>query len=114
MGIGYTVRIMEMSHYMDAEGEREIKGFPSFELAREYAKRWVRSSLEELRQPNQGKEELRRLWFTFGDDAMVVGSEGQRYSTDSELDFFIEHPASKEEQDFEAIVRQAGIHREAS
>ena len=102
----YSVLILEMSHDQDPEGEWKITGFPTFELAKEFARRWVRDSLEELRSPGQSHDDLRRVWHTFGDDAIVLGGE---YAGYSELDFFIDHPASPEERDWAAIKKKAGI-----
>ncbi len=103
----YSVLIIDMFHYQDEAYERVVHGFPSRELAVEFARRWVRDSLEELRQPRQPREDLRRLWFSFGEDALVIGGE---YTGSSELDSFIDHPASDEERDWQAIKTRAGIH----
>jgi hypothetical protein len=102
----YSVQILEMSRYQDPEGEWQVPGFPTLELAREFARRWVRDSVEELRSAGQTREELRRLWHSFGDDALVLGGN---YAGYSELDFFIDHPASSEERDWAAIKKQAGV-----
>lgn len=99
----YSIRIVENSHFDDSEGIYLIEGFATFSLAAEFARRWVRDSLEELRRPNQSQDELRKLWFLFGEDAVVVGNH---YSGSAELDFFIEHPATPEERDWAAIKNQ--------
>jgi hypothetical protein len=92
-----------MARYDPAE-DTVVRDFSTFELAKEYARRRVRDSIEELRQTNQSKEELRRLWHTFGEDATVLGGE-RRYAGSHELDFFILYPATAEERDWEAIKR---------
>jgi hypothetical protein len=58
------------------------------ELAVEFARRWARDSLEELRKPNQSKEELQNVVYIFGEAAVVLDGD---YSASSELDFFIDH-----------------------
>ncbi len=103
----YSVLIIDMYHY-DPEEDFVVRGFPTFELAKEFARRWVRDSVEELREPGQSKEELRRRWFTFGEDASVIQGE-PHYAGSHELDFFIEHPAAPEERDWQAVKRLAGI-----
>lgn len=103
---GYPVLIIDMSY--DEEENFVIEGFPTVELANEFARRRVRDSVEELRTSNQTKEELRRLWHTFGEDASVLGGE-PHYAGSHELDHFIEHPATGEEHDWQAIKRLAGI-----
>ncbi len=100
----YSVRIIEMSHYHDPDNERDHDGFPSAELAKEFARRWVRDSLEELRKPGQTAEELREMWFIFGEDAFTEGYKGS-----DELDYFIAHPATAEECDWESVLKEAGI-----
>jgi hypothetical protein len=103
----YSVMILDMFHISQDEGSSyTIDGFPTLELAKEFARRWVRDSLEELRTPGQTREELRAHWFTFGEDAVVLGGN---YSGCSELDFFIDHPATPEERDWQAIKKEAGI-----
>jgi hypothetical protein len=102
----YSVLILDMFHYQDPEHEYTIGGFSSVELATEFARRWVRDSVEELRADDWTPEGLRSQWFTFGEDAMVIG--GNWRSLD-ELDAFINHPATPEERDWKAIKIQAGV-----
>lgn len=104
---GYSVLIIDMFHY-DSEEDYVISGFPTFELAREFARRRVRDSVEEQRRPGQTKEELRRQWLTFGEDASVIHFE-PHYAGSHELDYFIEHTATPEERDWQAVKRLAGI-----
>jgi len=93
-----------MFHFADdPEHEIEIPGFPTREAAIEYARRRVRRSLEELRKPGQTPEELRHLWYTFGEDCRVIGPEGLVYRALSELEHFIRHPATPEESDYNAL-----------
>ena len=94
MGEDFSVLIIDMAHY-DPEEDRVVRGFPTFEAAKAYARRHVRSSVEELRAPGQSREELRRLWHIFGEDALVTGGE-ERYAGSHELDFFIAHPDTSE------------------
>ena len=101
----YSVKIVDRFHY-DASEDYILHGFPTKELAIEFARRRVRSTLEEQRKPNQSKEDLRHMWFTFGEDVSVIG-EG--YSGSSELDFFIDNPAASEECDWIAIKKLAGL-----
>jgi hypothetical protein len=84
----------------DPEYDYTIDGFDSLETASEFARRWVRDSVEELRKPGQSKGELRAAWFTFGEDAVVVGGD---YAGAKELDFFIEHSATAQERYWQAL-----------
>jgi hypothetical protein len=102
----YSVLIIDMS-YID-EKNFVVQGFPTLQLANEFARRRVRDSVEELREPNQTQGDLRRLWHTFGQDASVLGGE-PHYAGSHELDYFIEHPATGEERDWQSIKRLAGL-----
>ena len=104
--MSYSVLIIDMFRY-DPEEDYVIDGFQTFELAKEFARRWVRDSVEEYRQPGRSKEELRGMWYTFGEDAVVQGETV--YVGSHELDYFVEHPATAEERDWQAVKRLAGI-----
>lgn len=93
----FSVIIVDMAHY-NSDEDRVVRGFESFEAAKAYARRHVRESVEELRAPGQSAEQLRRLWFMFGEDAIVSGGE-ERYAGSHELDFFISQAAGAEERD---------------
>jgi hypothetical protein len=101
----YSVLILDMFHH-DPDDDYTIGGFSTLELAREFARRWVRDSVEEVRKTSQTKEEVRSSWFTFGEDAVVLGGD---YAGSRELDFFIEHPATAEERDWQAIRAKPGV-----
>jgi len=99
--MGYIVIVCDMFHFADdPEHEISVPGFPTQEAAIEYARRRTRSSLEALRQPGQTPEELRSLWYTFGEDCRVVGPEGVVYRASAELDAFIRHPVPSENCDY--------------
>jgi hypothetical protein len=105
--LGYSVLIIDMFNY-DSGEDYVIDGFPTFELAKEFARRWVRDSVEEQRKPGQSKEELRRMWHTFGEDASVLQGE-PHYAGSHELDYFIEQPATAEERDWQSLRKLADI-----
>lgn len=102
----YSVLIIHMSY--DEEKNFVVVGFPTVELANEFARRWTRDSLEELRGTSATPDELRRMWHTFGEDASVLESE-PRYAGSHDLDYFIEYPATPEERDWQEIKRLAGL-----
>jgi hypothetical protein len=93
----YSVRIIDMAHYMDESEEYTVGGFESFEAAKAYARYIVRRSVEELRAANQSPADLRRLWHMFGEDALVVGGE-ESYAGSHDLHEFIERPEATEGQ----------------
>ncbi len=105
MANSYSVLIID-NYHMDPEEDFTIDGFPTLELAQEFARRWTRDSLEEQRKPHQAREDLSAMWAMFGENAIVLGGD---YNGRDELDFFIDHPATPEEQDWQAIEKKAGI-----
>ena len=50
----YSVQVMDMFHYQDEDEEYTIEGFPTFELAKEYERRFVRSQIEEASSNGDG------------------------------------------------------------
>jgi hypothetical protein len=103
----FAVLIIDMFHY-DEESEMVLGGFPSFDLAKEFARRRVRDSVELFRQPEQSRDALKRMWYMFGEDASVLQSD-PHYCASSELDFFIDNPATPDERDWKAVKEIAGI-----
>ena len=94
-GRTWSVLVIDMFHYMDPEeGERTVEGFQRPEDAIEYARRRMRSSLEECRPSAADAADLRTHWFMFGEDCIAIGTG---YMASSELDDFIAHPATPEE-----------------
>jgi hypothetical protein len=95
----FAVLIIDMFHH-DEESDFRIDGFPTAEAAKEFARRWVRDSVEELRAPGQTAAELRNLWFTFGEDVLALGLQ---YAGSQELDYFVIHPAMPQERDWQSL-----------
>lgn len=103
----FNVLVLDMFHYMDEDEEIEVGGFATRELAREYARRRTRDSIEELRPPGS-TENVRSLWYSFGEDCVVVGDG---YCGGHELDFFIANPATEEERDWMSLTPDPGMRR---
>ena len=105
MSNSYSVLIID-NYHTGLDEDFTIDGFPTLELAREFARRWTRDSLEEQRKPKQSKEELSAMWAMFGENAIVI--EGD-YNGRHELDFFIDHPASRKERNWHEVMKRAGV-----
>jgi hypothetical protein len=97
----FGVLVIGMSGY-SSEEETHVMGFPTQELAQEYARRRTRDSLEELRTPGISDQELREQWYLFGEDCIVIGQE---YTGASEIDYFIAHNATDLERDWQGLER---------
>lgn len=94
---GYSVVVIDMFHYMGDDANTTVDGFATLELAREYARRRTRDSLEEQRDASSSAQDLRQRWFMFGEDCQVLNDT---YCGARELDYFIAHPATAEERDW--------------
>ena len=105
---GFSVLVLDMYHYMDPEEEETVAGFATIELAREYAKRRTRDSLEQQRPGNTTPQAIRSSWFMFGEDCLVIGGS---YSGCDELDYFISHPATDEERDWVSLTPDPELRR---
>ncbi len=100
----YAVLVLDMFHYMDPDEQTTVSGFSSLELAREYAHRRTRDSVEEQRGAALSAEDLRGRWFSFGEDCLVLGDT---YRGAHELGHFISHPATPEERDWQTLAPAA-------
>lgn len=105
MSATWRVLVIDMFHYQMPEDEMVISGFPTEEMAAEYARRRTRDSLEELREPGMNRKTLRERWLTFGEDCLVLDGS---YKGFSEIDFFCDHPATAEERDWVGLAKAAG------
>jgi len=96
----YAVIVCDLFNAHDPDHETLIEGFATAEEAIEYARRRTRASVEEIRRPEFTAEEIHRQWRSFGEDCRVIGPEGVIYLASSELEVFIDHPATAEERDW--------------
>lgn len=103
MDLAYKVIVCDLFHAQEPDHETEVAGFGSRAAAVEYARRRMRSSLDDMRRPGQSAEELRDQWRSFGEDCRVVGPEGPVYLASSELDGFLDRPATAAERDWLAV-----------
>lgn len=96
----WSVLVLDMFNYMDPGGEFTVTGFQRPEDAIEYARRRVRSSVEEMRPTAKSAEEIRSQWFMFGEDCIALGAG---YKGLDELDYYIANPATSEEIDWVSL-----------
>lgn len=74
----YVVYIDDNFHYMDEDERSEYGRFATYEEAEAACRRVVDRSLEELRQPGMGADELFALYAGFGEDPFVQSPDPQR------------------------------------
>ncbi|GEM_PF-3206652 len=104
-GSPYAVIVCDLFNRHEPDHEVAVLGFPSRELAVEYARRRTWSSVEQMREPGLSREEVRRRWQALGEDCRVVGPEGVIYVASAELDRFLEHPIPPERRDWAGLYR---------
>ncbi len=104
----YAVLVLDLWNVLVPEEQLIYEGFPTRELAVEFARRSVRDSLEDLRTRcmGAGTEELRSIWSKEGYDAAVIRGS---YRARDEIEFFIEHPATAGERDWRSLLNEVGL-----
>ncbi len=107
-GSPYYVIVCDLFNLHDPDHETIVAGFPTRELAIEYARRRTWSSVEQMRAPGLSREQVRSRWLALGEDCRVVGPEGVIYAARSELDTFLDHPLPPERSDWLALYRYGG------
>ena len=88
----------------DSDKDWKSGPFADFATAKEYARRWMRSIVEEARQFCTDAEIVNGSWRIYGESARADG-EGQYYRAADDIEWFVAHHATAEEQDFNAILR---------
>ena len=101
----WDVIFFDHFHHGEPDGEFLIEGFPSRELAREYATRRVRDSIEGCRTSDQSEEEIRKLWNAYGESACVLGDDGYQ----DEIDIWLREIATAEQRDWQATLVKSGL-----
>ena len=94
---GLEVRIMDLSGGNGAEPLEVVRGFTSLAHANQFARRYVRDSVEICR-PRGGKPaDVTKAWFAFGEDAVVEGVTEGAWSSGTELKDFAANPPRDDE-----------------
>ena len=104
---GWRVRILDLSGGAEDNIVEEIAGFPTLMQANEFARRYVRDSLDRCRPPGAGGRAALDTWFAFGEDAEVRGADGGLaeggWSSGAELSDFADRPGTDEDRDWRAL-----------
>ncbi len=92
---GLEVRIRDLSD-PEAEAVEVVRGFLSLAHANEFAKRYVRDSVERCRVPRATAADVTAAWFAFGEDAVVSGlgedHQGEVWQSANDLPAFAAAP----------------------
>ncbi len=104
---GWRVRIIDLSGGAEDNIVEEIPSFPTLMQANEFARRYVRDSLDRCRQSGMNGRETLDAWFAFGEDAEVRGADGERaeggWTSGPELSNFTDRPGGEEDHDWRAL-----------
>ena len=95
----WTVVVYDMFHEHDPEDDEVIRGFATEEIAIEFARRRIRSSVEHLRR-QYPERKLRDEWFSFGINCVVQGS---KFRAADELADFIRYVATPDQCDWQSL-----------
>lgn len=97
--MSHRVLCGDFAHYQDPEEEWEVAGFASGEAAREYARRFIRAQIEDLRREMPDAEELRRAYLAWGEYAAAEGFDSAAW-----VEHCIATPATRRaETDYAAL-----------
>jgi hypothetical protein len=100
---GWRVRILDLSGGAEANIVEEVPGFPTLMQANEFARRYVRDSVELCRAPGLSARDVLDAWFAFGEDAEVVDAAEAGWRSAANLADFSERPAEEEDRDWRAL-----------
>ncbi|MDE2007191.1 MAG: hypothetical protein KGI51_11535 [Rhodospirillales bacterium] len=100
---GWRVRILDLSAPADARLTEEIAGFATLMHANEFARRYMRDSLERCRAPGADTRQVLEAWAAWGEDAEVADAGEAGWRSGPELGDFADRPASAEERDWRAL-----------
>jgi hypothetical protein len=100
---GWRVRIMDLSGGALDNITEEIGGFDTLMHANEFARRYLRDSVERCRIPGMSTKDVLEAWFAFGEDAVVLDAAEGGWKSATELGDFVDHPAGAEERDWRSL-----------
>lgn len=98
--IAYRVLVIDNYHVPDDDAAFSVGPFPTWEQAVEYARRRTWDSVEEFREADPHPPSVRSQFFMFGESCSAYGGDGRHYRARDELDYFVEHPATKEQRNW--------------
>ncbi|MCE0742536.1 hypothetical protein LWC05_01315 [Acetobacter sicerae] len=99
---GPVVRLLDLSGGAEDNIIEDIKGFLDAEHANAFARAYVRDSIEICRVPGASARDTLEAWFSFGENAEVLGTDDPWVSS-GELNDFIDSPATEEERDWRLL-----------
>lgn len=99
----HTVLCGDFAHYQDPEEEWEVTGFATAAAAQEYARRFIRAQIEDMRREAPTSEELQRMYLAWGEYAATEGFDSQAW-----VEHCIATPATRRAETDYASLDPAG------
>ncbi len=104
---GWKVRILDLSDGgttpEDEAIVEDVPGFLTLMQANEYARRYVRDSIERCRTPGSDAHTVIGLWRSFGEDAYVLDAGEDTWRAEPELAHFAATIATGDERNWRAL-----------
>ncbi len=100
---GWRVRILDLSGGAEDNIVEDVPGFATLMQANEFARRYVRDSIERCRAPGLTAQDVLAAWFAYGEDAEVLESGDAGFRSAPNLPEFSEHPATAEDRNWRAL-----------
>jgi len=95
---GLAVRILDLSGANGSDPVEVVRGFRGIAHANAFARRYVRDSLDRCRSRGMAPDAVLQTWFTYGEDAEVVGAGDEAWKSATELHAFAEAKADDAEE----------------
>jgi hypothetical protein len=108
------VRILDHSVTADDKVIEEVGGFATLMQANEFARRYVRDSIERCRIAGTRGDEVVEAWLRWGEDAEVAEAGDAGWRSTSELEDFADTPAEGEERNWRVLDPRRRARDEAS
>lgn len=100
---GFVVRILDLSGGAEDNIVEDVKGFHDIAHANAFARAYVRDSIERCRVSGASSRETLQAWFAYGENAEVLDAGEDGWKSSTELNDFVEHPATRMERDWRAL-----------
>jgi len=100
---GWVVKIIDLSAPAEDNVLEEVKGFLTLMQANEFARRYVRDSLEHCRVAGLSAPEILANWMAFGEDAVVTDANEGGFLSAPEIGNWAKFKADAEERNWRAL-----------
>jgi len=100
---GWVVQIIDLSAPADDNVTEEVKGFVTLMQANEFARRYVRDSLELCRLAGLSAADIVASWMNFGEDAVVKDAGEGGFKSVPEIGNWAKFKCSAEDRDWRVL-----------